>query len=167
MDFPLAYHITFGTYGARLHGDSRLTVDRRRNEYGESFIGRNDRWAQDEAARKRFDLVSLHIDQRLFVESAIPAICARGGWEYRIAACQHDHVHILLSTDREGKSVRKWLKRWLGEVLAEKFTSPIGCSWWAEGGSVKWIWKNEYFHRAFEYIERQRATPISSAGQNE
>ncbi|MCH8164939.1 MAG: hypothetical protein IH889_04955 [Planctomycetes bacterium] len=28
---PLAYHITFGTYGTRLHGDPRGTVDRTLN----------------------------------------------------------------------------------------------------------------------------------------
>jgi hypothetical protein len=29
--FPLAYHITWGTYGTRLHGDERGTVDRSAN----------------------------------------------------------------------------------------------------------------------------------------
>ncbi|NLG42978.1 MAG: hypothetical protein GX547_07015 [Phycisphaerae bacterium] len=50
-EFPLAYHITFGTYGMRLHGDERETVHRRRNQFGEPFVERNDRWRTDDARR--------------------------------------------------------------------------------------------------------------------
>ncbi|MFA7235386.1 MAG: hypothetical protein WC058_00860 [Phycisphaeraceae bacterium] len=32
------WHITFGTYGTRLHGDDRPTVDREHNQRGEAFI---------------------------------------------------------------------------------------------------------------------------------
>src|SRR5438876_12296826 len=35
----LAYHITWGTYGTRLHGDPRKTVDRQHNAYGEPILG--------------------------------------------------------------------------------------------------------------------------------
>src|SRR5438876_2474643 len=38
--YPLAYHITFGTYGMRLHGDARGTVDRRVNQPGDAIVGR-------------------------------------------------------------------------------------------------------------------------------
>jgi hypothetical protein len=39
MYYPLAYHITFGTYGTRLHGDERGTVERAHNVYGEPIVG--------------------------------------------------------------------------------------------------------------------------------
>src|SRR2546421_11369035 len=39
MSRPLAYHITWGTYGTRLHGDGRGTVDREHNEYGTPVLG--------------------------------------------------------------------------------------------------------------------------------
>ena len=32
------WHITFGTYGMRLHGGPRLTVERRHNRRGTRFI---------------------------------------------------------------------------------------------------------------------------------
>src|SRR5688500_18791040 len=35
----LAYHITWGTYGTRLHGDPRKTVDRLHNQYGDPVLG--------------------------------------------------------------------------------------------------------------------------------
>ena len=37
MGFPHGYHITFGTYGNRLHGSDKPHVDRDHNHYGEPF----------------------------------------------------------------------------------------------------------------------------------
>lgn len=38
------------------------------------------------------------------------------------------------------------------------FLSPAGATWWAEGGSVKWVWEPPYFRNVFDYLERQRAS---------
>ena len=35
----LAFHITWGTYGTRLHGDPRGTVDRNHNHFGDPVLG--------------------------------------------------------------------------------------------------------------------------------
>jgi REP element-mobilizing transposase RayT len=90
-----------------------------------------------------------------FVEQIIPDISQRGGWEFHNAACQPDHIHVLLSTDRDGTAVRKWLKRWLGEALSARYGSR---SWWAEGGSVKHVWTDKYLRTVYEYVDAQRAT---------
>ncbi len=36
--FPLAYHITIGIYGTRVHGGQAPTVERSHNRYGEPFV---------------------------------------------------------------------------------------------------------------------------------
>ncbi len=159
MTFPLAYHITFGTYGTRLHGDERGTVDRRQNTPGEPIIGRDDDWQQLEASQLNFPPVQLSDEQRLYVEQIIPAICARGGWAYHTCAARRDHLHVELSASAEGKAARKWLKRWLGEALSKRWPLPQGARWFAVGGSVHSIWNRKYFERVFGYIEAQRTTP--------
>jgi len=87
----------------------------------------------------------------------LPQICQRGKWEFHICACQPDHVHVLLTSPNDSKAIRKWLKRWLSEALSERWPLFGGDSWWAEGGSIKWIWKREYLEIAYDYIARQRA----------
>lgn len=164
LEHPLAFHITFGTYGMRLHGDPRKTVDRNHNQFGEPFIPRDDQWRREEMARLRFAPVELTYAQRLFVEATLPAVCERGGWTYHIAACQSDHVHVLISTDQESKAVRNWLKRWLGESLTTHSGTQPPRPWWAEGGSIKWVWNQEYLVTAYEYIDRQRTTGLSEPG---
>lgn len=157
-DYPLAYHITFGTYGMRLHGDPRGTVSRAQNRYGEPFIETDLRWEREERLSLKFPPVFLTEEQRLFGEKVIPLICQRGGWKYHIAACQPDPCHTLLTGAAEGKAIRKWLKRWLSEELSSRWPLKEEQVWWAECGSVKWIFDEEYFLTAYEYIRNQRTT---------
>jgi REP element-mobilizing transposase RayT len=158
-NFPLAYHITFGTYGRRLHGDSRGTVDRSRNNHGDPIIGSDpSRWEREETLL-RFEPVDLSVTQRQLIELVLPQICERGGWIYHVGAAKPDHIHVLLGAKRDGEAVRKWLKRWLGEHLSIEWPLASEATWWAECGSVKWVWEEQYFANIFDYITKQRITP--------
>ena len=57
LDAPLAYHITFGTYGTRLHGGERLTVDRVHNQYGMPFVEHDAELEKAERDLMRHDVV--------------------------------------------------------------------------------------------------------------
>jgi len=156
---PIAYHITFGTYATRLHGDPRGSVDRSHNNPNDPIIGKVDHWQKYERNRSNFEPVYFDSNQRAFIENQFPDVCNRGGWELHIVAAQRDHLHCLISTDTEGKVVRKLIKRWLGQLISERWSkcSPHA-TWWAKGGSVKWVWDQVYFDRVYTYIQAQRTT---------
>ena len=116
---PLAYHITFGTYGTRLHGDPRGTVDRKANKPGDPIIGAEPDWERMERSSLRFPAMLLTTENRSFIEFVVPSLCDRGGWELHVCAAKPDHVHVLLATSREAKPVRRWLKTWLSQALNE------------------------------------------------
>ncbi len=176
MAGPLAYHITFGTYGTRLHGDERGTVDRGHNRHGEPIIGECKAWRWAARNRLAHPPVVLARLERLFVEEALPRVCLRGGWLLHMCAAQEDHVHVMLTASADGAAVRRWLKRWLSQALTRRFPGavprpgPDGATpeparrvearavWWAEGGSVKWVWDQAYFTRVFTYVQAQRAS---------
>ena len=158
---PIAHHITWGTYGTRLHGDSRGTVDRDHNEYGEPVIGFDQhRWYR-ETRELKHPVVRFEQTEMKLVESLVPSICERGGWELHACAGGPDHVHVLLDARNkaDAKSVRRMLKRWLGQALCEQNPRPDGASWWAECGSAKYVFERDYFFAALEYVRKQRATP--------
>ena len=161
LEFPLAYHLTFGTYGTRLHGDERGTVSRAHNRFGEPIIGRDADWERIEQSQLKFPPVVLTGDQQRQIEQVLPEICNRGGWEYHIAAGQPDHVHVMLTSPNDGKAIRKWLKTWLGQALSTRWPLAPGQTWWAEGGSVRFIWNDAYLANVFEYIRAQRTTPLN------
>lgn len=181
---PLAYHITISTYGCRLHGDDRGTVDRDHNTPSEPFLGPDPARIARERGRMRYSPVVLSIAQRAFVEEQAGSIAGRGGWTLHTVAAAPDHVHALISADVEGNVVRRLWKRWLSEALSKHWPTadetmiPLGTAkssdlvaihesrgpgvWWAEGGSVKWIWDSNYLRRAFDYIAAQRANELLS-----
>jgi hypothetical protein len=52
MSYPLAYLITFTTYGTWLHGDSRGSVDKQHNRYGDDLVALD-------AAREKKERIAL------------------------------------------------------------------------------------------------------------
>ncbi len=154
------WHMTFGTYGTRLHGEARPTVDRNHNQRGEPFVKNDPDRAKAERDRMRGEPVYLTGPQRAVIEAIIPDICQRGGWTYRICAApdEADHVHVLLDADGsvDPDAVLKWLKRWLGEALTERWGRPTNGSWWAKAGSTPPVKDESYLNNAYHYIRRQR-----------
>jgi len=160
LQHPLGYHLTFGTYGTRLHGDERGTVSRKQNRFGEPVIGKDPVLERLEKSQLKFPPVVFSDEQRRFVEDTLPGVCERGGWEYHIAAAQPDHVHVLLTSPNDGKAIRRWLKTWLGKELSTRWPRMPGQTWWAEGGSIRFLCNGDYFANVFEYIRAQRTTPL-------
>ncbi len=105
--YPIGYHITYGTYGTRLHGDERGTVDRSENQFGDPIVGADGGWERVEAARLRFPPRLLTVEQRLFVQQLVPQACVRGGWEHVATAAAPDHVHQFIRANVDGTDVRK------------------------------------------------------------
>ncbi|QDU87343.1 hypothetical protein Pla175_07020 [Pirellulimonas nuda] len=154
------WHITFGTYGTRLHGAAAPTVDRNHNQLGSPLLDPCDwRW---EADRKRMNFEPRYLtsEQRVLIEASLPDICERGGWSYRTAAAQQDHVHLLVDVETavHGEKVRRLVKRWLTQSLNPRWPLPKGAVWWAEQGSNIAVKEEAYLNRAYRYVLRQRAT---------
>jgi hypothetical protein len=82
MSRPLGYFLSWGTYGTRLHGDPRGTVDRTDTGHGDPILGPHEERWEYEREKMRFPPAILTREQRLFAESAIPEICERGLWKY-------------------------------------------------------------------------------------
>ena len=161
------WHITFGMYATRLHGDLRLTVDRKHNQINQDFVKLDIPRVNIERDLLKANPILLTGPQRAVVESIMPAICDRGRWQHRIAAApvDGDHVHVLLDAKYsiEPDAILKWLKRWLGEELSQRWGKPV-TSWWAECGSTKPVKDEQYLNNVYQYIRRQRTLPMAGGG---
>ena len=151
----IAYHITIGTYGSRLHGGVAPTVERPHNKVGEPFVTIDPKRETTMREKMKESTCYFSEEQRLYVESIIPEICRQGDWTYHIAACQDDHIHLLVSANVEPKAIRRWFKTWLTQSLNKQYGTR---SWFVESGSTKWINDERYFQSAFGYIQKQRTT---------
>jgi hypothetical protein len=155
---PLAYHITWGTYGTRLHGDPRGTVERAHNEYRTPVLGRDPERLAEMNANLKFPPRKFTREQMVFVERTAPEVCRRGGWIHHASAAGPDHVHIVLASPHDPAVIRRLLKRWLGEELSNTWPIPSDATWWSEGGSIRWIGDIGYLNAATDYVRRQQAT---------
>lgn len=73
---PLAYLITFRTYGTWLHGEDRGSVDRRNyNRYGAPSMPPNPRVFAEDRNKLKTEPLLLNQVQRKLVESAIQEVC--------------------------------------------------------------------------------------------
>jgi REP element-mobilizing transposase RayT len=153
MNFPMAFHITWGTYGPRLHGSSKPHVDRDHNEYGTPFAPTDPEREHDARERMRINPVSLDLAQRKIVEAAIHEVADRYAWTVHAIAIQSNHEHVVITAMREGIPLREALKAVASRALNKAFERN---RWWAEGRSAKYLWERDYFLNAVDYVRRQR-----------
>jgi REP element-mobilizing transposase RayT len=147
-----------GHVRAAPHSDPRGTVERDHTEYGTSILGRDDERNREQRENLKFRPVTLTPEQRLFIENVIPEICARGHWEYLAGAAGPDHVHVVLHSTFDPETIRKLLKRWIGQELSTRWPREGGSTWWAEDGSIKWAFDEPYKANTIGYVSRQRTT---------
>ena len=115
MDDPLAFFLTWTTYGSWLPGDERGWVDK-----PGQFRAPDPR--QESAALLRMTDGELTLDsqQRTVVEATVAEHCRIRGWQLHIAACRRQHVHVVLTAvDCDPDDVLDQLKAWCTRRLKE------------------------------------------------
>jgi REP element-mobilizing transposase RayT len=150
---PLAYFITWSTYGTWLPGDKRGWV-----EYHRGWQLPDPIRELEARAKMREDACILDIDQRREVEAQIEETCRIRGWTLHAVNCRSNHVHIVVSANQHPKRVRSQIKAWCTQRLKalEKQRYPglldIRENWWAERGSQRWIFNDVGLEGATLYV---------------
>lgn len=153
MAAPLAYHITWSTYGARLPGSDKLHVRKDQNEFG-TPLPEPDPELEALARRRMKQLpVRLTPAHRRCTVDAINDVAQRYNWTIHAIAAQSDHVHVVITAPRIGQELRDALKAVAARALNKHFVKQ---NWWAGGGSCKYIYHHSYFANAINYVRDQR-----------
>lgn len=153
-EFPLAYFITWTTYGAWLPGDERGWLKR-----GSSVIQAPDPNLQVAArAAMTQESVVLTYEQRQVVDSVIVKHCEIRKWILHTRNVRTNHVHAVVSAAVDGDEVRAQLKAWCSRRLSEhagvRGHGKNGqCRWFTEKGDVQWIESDEHLENAIRYVD--------------
>ena len=123
MPEPLAYFLTWPTYGTWLPGDERGWVEHRRGWKLPNPVRKLE--AQ---ARMIEDACVLDAEQRQLVERTIAEHCRIRGWELHAVNCRSNHLHIVVTADVPPKLVRVQLKAWCTRRLRELEAKRLGCA---------------------------------------
>jgi REP element-mobilizing transposase RayT len=154
---PLAYFLTWHTYGTWLHGDAAGSIDAAHNQFGSHHIG--DHPKRRERAMKRMNHPPLILDPsaRTAVEGVIAKHCEHRKWLLRASSVRSNHVHIVVNAPKTApEEVVRQLKQWGTRTLRELGFAGSDQRVWADHASTKYLFDQSSVDAAVRYtIESQ------------
>jgi REP element-mobilizing transposase RayT len=158
---PLAFFLTWTTYGSWLPGDDRGWVDGRGGCHAPEPL-------RAAAARRRMteETVTFEGPQRVAVEEAIAAHCRVRGWHLHAVQCRLQHVHVVVTAiERAPGDVMTQLKSWCTRALKELAGSRGAAPrkrWWTEGGSQRHIFHEGDLASVVAYVNECQGVPVQA-----
>lgn len=165
MPDPLAYFLTWATYGTWLPGDKRGWI-----EYRHGWQLPDPVRELEARARMVGSACRLDSQERRAVEQQVTETCGFRGWQLHVVNCRSNHVHVVVSAPVGPKSVRSQLKAWCTTALKNLNHQRWMCAdgtarvtlrenWWAERGSQRFVNDDESLEAAIIYVRDGQDKP--------
>ena len=151
-DTPLAYLISFRTYGTWLHGDDRGSIDRSHNRYGSPYLAANRNWQAFNKQNLKTKPLILDTRQRKSVKVAIVETCGIRKWSLLASNVRTNHVHVVVTANRLPGRVLNALKANATRQLRADGLWAHCFSPWADKGSTRLLWNEQSVAKAVEYV---------------
>ena len=151
-DTPLAYFLTFRTYGTWLHGDYRGSVHRFHNVYGTPYIPPNQLRHRYNRQRLKTPPLLLSGAQRHAVEYAVNETCLIRRWSLLAINVRTNHVHAVVAAEEDPERILSALKANATRQLRQDGLWLHDFSPWAGKGSKRNLWNEQSVTRAVEYV---------------
>ncbi len=154
---PLAYFLTWHTYGTWLHGDPAGSVDAAHNRYGSSHIGDHPKRLERAKSRMNDEPFTLTTEAREAVETIIAKHCEHRKWRLHASSVRSNHVHVVVSAaETAPEEVVRQLKQWGTRALRERGFAGSNQRVWADHASTRYLFNEEAVVAATKYtIEGQ------------
>jgi REP element-mobilizing transposase RayT len=148
---PLAYLITFTTYGTRLHGSTKGSVDDEHNVYGTPLL-------QVDAERERRSkktmtepAYTMEPVEREIVRNAIVDLAVERRWLLLAVRVRSNHVHVVVSAEREPERIMGDLKARASRDLSFAGFDSVERRRWTRHGSTRHLFEEEHVEAAIRY----------------
>ncbi len=151
-DWPLAYLITFPTYGTWLHGDVRGSVDRDHNIPQTPMLDPNEQRRSREETRLKHPQVLLDVERRAVVHRTILEVADYRDWTVHGLNVRSNHVHVVVGAPETPERVMNTLKSWSTRRMVEAGLLPPGVKAWVRHGSTRYLWKPDQLEAACQYV---------------
>jgi REP element-mobilizing transposase RayT len=149
VEDPIAFFLTIATYGTWLPGDARGWV-----EYRHGWQLPDPVRELESRARMSEDACLLTASERMIVERQVAETCQHRGWTLHAVNCRSNHLHAVIGAPgvppkKIRADIKAWSTRRLKEQSACNQAKPEASAraprenWWAERGSIRWIFDDE------------------------
>ena len=161
---PIAYHLTWTTYGTWLPGDARGWV-----QSGSPGVQEPDPERLQDARRLMAEsAVVLTGDQRNLVAQTIRDHCAHRRWTLHALNARSNHIHVVVSASHDSDEMMNQFKAWCSRKLSDLagLKMPVARKagrrrWWTERGSTKVIYDEENLRNAIAYVLEKQGESIA------
>lgn len=151
--YPLAYLITFRTYGSWLPGDKRGTVTKHHKRFGSLYLPHDKDWDNESEKLLKSPPVELKGRMRLCVRKSFKETCRVRGWELLAVNVRTNHVHTVVSCGTTGPGkVLSALKANATRALRQEGLWKESHSPWVHKGSRRFLWYEGAVWKAVEYV---------------
>ena len=151
-DTPLAYLISFRTYGTWLHGDQRGSIDRFHNHYGSPYLAPDSEWHRYNRGLLKTKPLLLTASQRKSIGVAIRESCEVRKWSLLALNARTNHVHSVVTASCSAELVLNAFKANATRQLRGDGLWPHTFSPWADKGSNRRLWNQQSVARAVDYV---------------
>ena len=159
------YLLTFGTYGSRLHGDIRGTVDRMHNGRGEPHLARDDWRRAYETRLMRGAPFQITPAQRAALDVAFREVAVFREWTTLAGNIRNEHVHLVVAGEASGGAMMGTFKAYgtrrlrdLGLISADELV-------WAKRGSARALRSDESVAVAIDYVANRQGALLPGSGR--
>ena len=156
---PLAYLITFRSYGTWLHGRSG-SVDRFHNVYGTPTLPPDEARRQYNKRLLAQRPVTLDGKQRAAVELAVRETCRIRNWRLWAFNIRTNHVHTVVTASCDPELVLIALKANATRRMKEARCWSGKRSPWVRRGSKRYLWTDEQLGCAIAYVLYDQGEPL-------
>ena len=144
-DEPIAYFITWTTYGTWLPGDERGSWHRGQ------YHSPNLLFRHMAAAKMKETALTLSQEARDIVEETVTKHCEIRSWKLHTVRARSNHVHVVVTAPGyKPETVRDQFKAWCTRLL--KPHHPDRERFWTEGGSRRWLNHEDDLEAAITYV---------------
>jgi REP element-mobilizing transposase RayT len=150
--FPLAYFLSFRGYGTWLHGDERMSMDRKNfQSYGSAKIPVNASLEKRELSNLKNEPFVFDSLKRETIKAAIQEVCEHRNYHLIALNVRTNHVHCG-GGNAKPELIMNAFKAYATRRLREKLQIPKDIKIWSRHGSTRYLWTEEQIEAAVDYV---------------
>jgi REP element-mobilizing transposase RayT len=159
-DEPIAYLITFRTYGTWLQGDERGSIDKYHNKFGGARAVMSPARENVHRDRLKSPPFLLNAKARRIVDDAIREVTQFRQWPLIALNVRTNHAHVVMGAVASSAKMLGDFKARSTLRLREQDLWQFEHSPWVDKGSRRNLWIEEHVCRAVNYVVNGQGGPL-------
>lgn len=159
-DEPIAYLITFRTYGTWLQGDERGSIDEYHNKFGGARAVISPARENVHRDRLKSPPFLLNAKARRIVDDAIREVSKFRQWPLIALNVRTNHAHVVMGAVASSAKMLGDFKARSTLRLREQDLWQFEHSPWVDKGSRRNLWTEEHVCRAVNYVVNGQGGPL-------